>query len=145
MAIQIDVKKDIDKKSNIEKKLGFVLPLDKSSIDGYFESTYLTLDAVKENVKNLLNTRKGERLLQPDLGLGLDKILFENITPELKEIIRGDIKDTLKKWLPFVGIQGIDIIDNTIDNSLTNKIDIKVSFFINNVPNMHDSVTLTIE
>ena len=78
MAIQIDVKKDIDKKSSVDKKLGFVLPLEKSDIDGYFESTHLTLDAVKENIKNLLNTRKGERLLQPDLGLGLDKILFEN-------------------------------------------------------------------
>ena len=40
------------------KLIGIKLPLENSNnSEGYFESTDLSLDAVKENIKNLLSTR----------------------------------------------------------------------------------------
>ena len=142
MAIPLSVGKEKEKKN---KLLGLKMPLDKGSFEGYFESTTLTADAVKEDIRNLLRTRKGERLFQPDLGLGLDKFLFENITDEMKQQIQDDIKSTIKKWLPFVSVHSISIELNQGSSDLTNQLNIKVSFFINSTPNMLDSVTVVIE
>ena len=142
MAIPISVGKEQEKKN---KLLGLKMPLERGSYEGYFESTTLTGDAVKEDIRNLLRTRKGERLFQPDLGLGLDKFLFENITEEMKQQIEDDVRTTIKKWLPFVGVQSISIELNQGSSDLTNQINIKVNFFINSTPNMLDSVTVVIE
>ena len=72
---------------NNKQMIGLRLPLTKGSdIDGYFESTNLTIDAVKENIRNLLLTRKGERVFNPELGVGLENLLFENINDEMVRI-----------------------------------------------------------
>ena len=49
--------------------IGIDYPFHKSSgPDGWFKSTSTTIEAVKNNIKMLLSTDKGERLLQPNLG-----------------------------------------------------------------------------
>ena len=77
----IPFNKSAPKKPNTldNKFIGIKLPLDRSGgRDGYFTSTTLTIDAVKEDIISLLKTEKGERVMQPRLGLGLKKNLFEN-------------------------------------------------------------------
>ena len=43
-----------------------------------------TFDQSRSNLKNLLLTKKGERVLQPNFGSGLQDLLFEPIDDELK-------------------------------------------------------------
>ena len=118
-------------KQNINKKpIGIKLPLNDDSDIGYFESTYITFDAVKENIRNLLMTSKGERLFQPDMGMGLENLLFENIDDDMTALIDDTIKTSLGTWLPYVGIQNIDINVESDDNSTTNRININIKFFI---------------
>ena len=128
------------------KFIGIKLPLQKSDgRDGYFESTILTYDAVKFNIVNLIKTRKGERVLQPNLGIGLDKYLFENITPELKLLIEDEIRTAFNTWMPFVSITKLDI--TTTDDNITdkNKLLLHIDFFIINNPNVLDSVDIVVE
>ena len=47
--------------------------------DGYFKTTKTTVDAVKNNIKLLLQTNRGERVFQPNLGMNLNELLFEQI------------------------------------------------------------------
>ena len=49
-------------------------------MDFYNYST--TIEAVKNNIRNLLQTNEGERFFQPNLGLNLRQLLFEHITNE---------------------------------------------------------------
>ena len=52
--------------------IGIDLPIRKSDgSEGYFASTSTTIEAVKNNIKNLLLTERGERIMQPFLGLNL--------------------------------------------------------------------------
>ena len=46
--------------------------------DGYFKTTKTTIESVKNNIRLLLKTEKGERLFQPNLGLALKRFLFED-------------------------------------------------------------------
>ena len=144
MAIRVnnpDIPTDKDTASK-SKLIGLKLPLANGESEGYFESTNITLDAVKENLKNLLKTRKGERVFQTQLGIGLDDVLFENMTEELETVIRDRINSTIQKWLPFVGIKNLDINMNNQNNA--NKLNISIEFYLNSLPNMFDSVTLEI-
>ena len=143
MAIPINKNTSIlDRDGN--KKIGIKTPFQNSN-DGYFDSTFLTIDSVKENIINLIKTRKGERLFQPDLGLGLEKILFENITEELKVIIEDDIRSALKKWLPFVFIKNIIIKEDSSATGLENTLSINIDFGMSYTPHMTDSVEIVIE
>ena len=47
-------------------------------------------DSVKEAIKNLLLTDRGERLMQPNLGGHLKAMLFENITPGVLKTIEDE-------------------------------------------------------
>ena len=50
--------------------------------DGYFKTTKTTIESVKNNIRLLLKTEKGERLFQPNLGLALRRFLFQQINNE---------------------------------------------------------------
>lgn len=130
-----------DKDTNIS--IGLDLPLRRDvSSGGYFASTKTTVEAVKNNIKNLLLTNRGERVFQPLIGLNLRQFLFEQITPEVIFEIQNDIRDTIKLWLPFVTVENIVVSENT---TTSNTIQIKVDFSIQQVPNSLDSITVRID
>ena len=52
--------------------IGLKLPMTLDN--GYDASTKTTLDAVKQNVLNLLNTEMGERVMHPNLGIRLKRL-----------------------------------------------------------------------
>jgi phage baseplate assembly protein W len=85
-------------------------------------------DAVKEAMRNLMMTDRGERLMQPNLGAGLKELLFENLTPAVLELIKDRVRTTLEIYEPRA-----DIIDVTVSGSLdANEVYINVLFYINN-------------
>ena len=61
--------------------IGLNFPLHRSDDrTGMFASTSTTLEAVKVNATNLLQTELGERVMQPNLGVKLKQYLFERLT-----------------------------------------------------------------
>ena len=136
--------KEIDE--NNSKFIGISLPFRKSDgREGYFESTSITLDSVKENIRLLLNTKRGERVMQPNFGLNLHEYLFENITADTLSIIQNEIKTAVETWLPFITMQTLNITENNPDNSLTNSLFIDIKFFMNRTPGTSESVQVTVE
>jgi phage baseplate assembly protein W len=50
------------------------------------------LDLIKQNIINTFNTRKGERVMNPQFGSIVWDILMEPMTPLLRELLNDDIK-----------------------------------------------------
>ena len=146
MAIILNNKPDLIDDDN-KKFVGLELPLKLSSgREGYFQSTSLSTNAIKQNLRLLLNTKKGERLFQPEMGLDLDKLLFENDTGELVMDASEKISKTISDFLPFVGIRDIDVKMSEPGNfDERNKLMIKVMFYLKSSPNILDSIDLEIE
>ena len=144
--------KDISKKPFIEDRdtsvfIGIDLPFRKSNgSEGWFASTTTTIEAVKNNIKNLLSTHKGERYMQPNIGLNLRKFLFEQFTDELRLQIENDILDTFNFWLPFVQVRDLQVgMSSATDSSVNNnKMTIGVVFNIIRDPNTLESVQVEI-
>ena len=144
--------KDLSKNPFIEDRdnnvfIGIDLPFRKSDgIEGWFASTTTTIEAVKNNIRNLLSTHKGERYLQPNIGLNLRKFLFEQFTDELRLQIENDILDTIDFWLPFIQVKDLKVgmSSATAGSVNNNKLIISVVFNITRDPNTLESVQVEI-
>ena len=110
--------------------------------DGYFATTKTTIESVKNNIRLLLQTQKGERMFQPNLGMGSRRFLFEQITEDTQVQIENDIVDTFNTWLPFVELREIDV---DLAEQDQNKINIKIVFNIKRAPNTIESVGVVLE
>ena len=144
MAIKDTTRKPYIQDNDTNVKIGIDLPIHRGSVaDGFFASTSTTIEAVKNNIKNLLQTEEGERFFQPNLGIGLRRLLFENITEENLLGIQDVILDKLEFWLPFVEVRDIQVLsrDDTTDIGV-NEIRVKILFNLKQDPNTLDSVTL---
>ncbi len=84
------------------------LPLQLDESDGYRMNKTL-VDAVRQNVKMLLLTIPGERVMDPDFGVGLKTFLFEFNDPSTYSSIRARIVQQVSKYLPFIEIDDLDI------------------------------------
>ena len=145
MAILDTSKKPFIQDRDNDVFIGINLPFKKSEgSDGYFISTTTTIDAVKNNVKLLLSTDKGERIFQPNLGVGLRKFLFEPITGETTLAIQNEIVDTFNFWLPFITIKDIQVETTSADGTNPNQISINVIFNLDKDPNTLESVQVQI-
>ena len=109
--------------------------------DGYFGTTKTTIEAVKTNIRLLLQTNQGERLFQPNLGMNLKQLLFEQSSDETTIQIENNIVDVFERWLPFVQLQNIGI--NRRDD--INQININIEFNISRTPNSLESVQVTFD
>ena len=145
MAILDTSKKPFIQDRDNEVFIGINLPFKKSEgSEGYFLSTTTTIEAVKNNVKLLLSTDKGERIFQPNLGIGLRRFLFEPITGETTLAIQNEIIDTFNFWLPFITIKDIKVETTSADGTNPNQISINVIFNLDKDPNTLESVQVQI-
>ncbi len=142
--------RDTSKKPYIQDRdelvfVGIDYPFHKSDgVEGWFKSTETTIEAVKNNIKLLLLTTRGERLMQPTLGLNLRRFLFEQFTDESRITIENEIVDTFRTFLPFVEIKDLVIGMDETDAIGKNKLTISVLFNITRDPNTLESVDVTI-
>ncbi len=121
--------------------IGIDYPFHKSNgIEGWFKSTSTTIESVKNNIKLLLRTERGERLMQPNLGVALKRFLFQQIDSDTIIAIQNEIIDTMSFWLPFVEIQDIKV---STDDS-RNTINVNIIFNIVRDPNTLRSVEVEI-
>ena len=108
---------------------------------GLFNITETTIDAIKANIQLLLQTNQGERLFQPNLGVNLRQLLFEQMTEDLQIQIENNIVDVFERWLPFVNLTNINV-ERKNDVSQTN---INIEFNIRRTPNSLESVQVTFD
>lgn len=84
-----------------------VIPLQKNDEDGFYVLTKTIAENTKQNLRNLLLTIPGERVMLPSFGAGLIKYLFENNSFSLKSEIFETVSSQVERWMPFVEINDI--------------------------------------
>jgi len=142
MAIKDTSRKPYIEDNDTNIRVGIDLPIRRGNDkDGFFATTSTTIEAVKNNIRNLLNTNQGERLMQPNLGINLRQYLFGQITEETLLQIQESISSTFNFWLPFVQIQNINLKNGTNANSIV----IDILFNIKQDPNTLESVQISID
>jgi phage baseplate assembly protein W len=144
MAIEIGKIYTSDLTENGYKILGIGINRTSDS-NGIFAVNYTTLKQAKDNLRNLIMTRKGERLMNPNFGCDIFDVLFEPIVDStISQKIENSILDAVKTYLPYLEIQQIlfDYDENDID---ANKISLDIRFALTINTSLSDNLLLDIK
>lgn len=85
-------------------------------------------EAVKESLKNLILTDRGERLMQPNIGSDVRASLFENATPATIKILEERVRDVINNHEPRVSIIDINVTSFYDEN----RVQITIYFYVRN-------------
>jgi len=112
---------DVDENNPI----GISFPL---TIASQPRQNFLTSQQVHDNLKNLILTMKGERIMQPDFGSDLYLLLFEaSIDPVLLQAAKDAIEDAVELWMPAVNIGDVEIETDKDKYTLLIRVDYSVA------------------
>ena len=87
--------------------IGPKLPLTLDSGDGYTSIKSLK-SMIKQNLKMLILTNPGERVMDPEFGVGIKQFLFENFQSDVYVRIDEKIREQVNFYLPVVSIVSIE-------------------------------------
>jgi phage baseplate assembly protein W len=142
MAIELGKVNVNDLAENDYKVLGIGINR-ASDNNGIFTVNYTTLAQARDNLRNLILTHKGERLMQPEFGCDIHRVLFEPMV-DIENVVEDSITNAVSIWLPYLIINEIifDFDDNDIDN---NRISLDIKFSLASNPNLLESVQINVE
>ncbi len=126
-----DLKLDLDLNSHIPST---PVGVGKNPID--FRLSY-DENAILNSIKNIFNTKKGQKILNPTFGLDLEVFLFDNISKDNADIIGKTILEELPIHEPRITVDSINVIARPDDNEY----EVSISIIIPSLDNR--SVTST--
>ena len=89
----------------------------------------VNVNAIKNSLHNIFSWTPGERILNPEFGSRLRKLLYEGITDFNQELIIAEIRNSVSQWEPRVRID--DIVKLTsIDDAENNTVYLRVIYSI---------------
>ena len=141
MAYELQKKFIIDTQ---DKSVGVSLPFTKGN-NGFFAVTYTTKEQIKSDLKNLILTNRGERVMQPEFGCNLRQAIFEQIDEGgVYEFIQNEIDTSIQRWLPFVIVNNI-VVDSDANSKDNNRISVKLDYTLSFAGNnSRDSLNITV-
>lgn len=96
------------------------------------------LAEIKQNFKILLLTRPGEKLDEPEFGIGIQNFLFEMNTVEVKQQISSRIKSQVITYLSSINIVNIDL--STFENN-ENGVYVAITYYVPQI-NQQDRIVV---
>ena len=94
MSFQPKISMDSDLENNVAGNSGYLLVTD-------------IRQNIKQNLKMLVLTSPGERVMDPNFGVGIKRFLFEMVDNEVFSRIDSKIRDQVKIYLPYINIDRV--------------------------------------
>jgi uncharacterized protein len=90
------------------------LPLLINDSNGY-ENNQTVLEVIQQNLKMVLLTSPGERIMDPNFGVGMKRYLFEQNDSSTYSRIRARIRRQVKEYMGYIVIE--DVLFNSESNN----------------------------
>ena len=72
--------------------------------------------AIARSVRNIVFTAPGEKFFDEDFGSRISRALFQNITDISANIIKNEIKSSLRRYEPRVNVKKVEVNPNPDQN-----------------------------
>ena len=105
-----DLKLDLDLNSHVPST---PVGVGKNAVD--FKLSY-DENAIFNSIRNIFNTKKGQKILNPTFGLDLEMFLFDNISRENADIIGKTIYEELPVYEPRITVDSVNVVARPDDN-----------------------------
>ena len=119
--------------------IGPLIPLTQDTDDG-FTMIYQFQREIRQNFKTLILTHPGERVMEPEFGVGISKYLFENSDSDYQTRIISAINKQVAQYMPVVSLTSITFGEPTPNS---NSVSMKIKYSVPDL-NIRDNFVITI-
>ena len=120
------------------------LPLSLDPDDGY--KLYKTLTEVaRQNLKMLVLTAPGERIMIPEFGVGIRNYLFENMSSDVFFDLKSEIISQAETYFPYITISSVTFRQESPDTQGLSLEPSSTSHYLNLVINFSIDSEITSE
>jgi phage baseplate assembly protein W len=64
---------------------------------------------IDEAIKIILSTNRGERVMRPEFGAGLNSFIFEPVSVTTMELVRTRVEESLIDWEPRIDVEEVKV------------------------------------
>ncbi|MEW5818323.1 MAG: GPW/gp25 family protein [Spirochaetota bacterium] len=82
-------------------------------------------DCIRESIMIILGTAKGERVMRPDFGCGINELVFAPNNTSTATLITFHVKEALLKWEPRIETLDVSV---EADKEERNKLNINIEY-----------------
>lgn len=101
---------------HLDLKLAKNIGLGKTPADANDILVDNDLEAIKNSIRNIFTTRKGQKILTPEFGSSLEQYLFEPITEVYARAIGDDILTAIETYEPRIEVIKVLVLPNPDEN-----------------------------
>ncbi|QGQ96641.1 baseplate protein [Paenibacillus psychroresistens] len=115
---------------------GWKFPIQVDETTGRIMTSEFEED-IAESIRIIIGTTKGERVMRPNFGSGIQKFLFGLTDSTTINLLKSEVKESIREWEARVG----DIeVEAELDRSQSGKLLVTVSYIVRSTNNMHNLV-----
>tara|TARA_R110002074_G_scaffold129653_2_gene270891 strand:- start:2 stop:403 length:402 start_codon:yes stop_codon:yes gene_type:complete len=92
------------------------LPLTVTKVDGTYGLTKTVKEAITQDFKMLILTNPGEKMMNPEFGVGLKRFLFQQQGDSVYSALSSRLISQTKKYLPQVEIEKVLFNESPLDD-----------------------------
>ena len=119
--------------------IGVRLPVVLDGSTGFGMITTIT-DMIKQNLMMLVLTNPGERIMEPEYGVGITQYLFQNFSDNVYSEIDNKIREQASIYMPTVSINEVSFYSLEPDS---NKVSFRLTYSIPSIA-VSDLIEITI-
>ena len=106
-----DNQRKLEVTARSKKTYGLSFPTgERTGAGDYNKESGISL--LRNNIEQLLQTEKGERVMIPQYGMSLKRFLFEPLTEELFTRIRHEVMTSLATYAPEVRVMKLQVLES---------------------------------
>lgn len=109
-----------------------------AAVDGIGEARLESgAEKVRQSIRLILGTRRGERTMRPDFGAGLEDFLFEPLSTTTAALVRHRVETALVQWEPRIDV--LEVLVDVADRG-RGRLDITIGYRIRSSNNFYNLV-----
>lgn len=85
--------------------------------DGRIETVAFEED-IDQAIKIILGTDRGERVMRPDFGAGLNSFVFEPVSDATMQLVKTRVEESLIDWEPRIDVESVKVTTDPVDRHM---------------------------
>jgi phage baseplate assembly protein W len=92
---------------------------------------------IRQAIRIIIFTNRGERVMRPDFGAGLNEFIFANVNTTTMALVETRVRESLITWEPRIEVQEVRV---TSDPGERNKLLIDLTYRVRATNTLHNLV-----
>ena len=73
---------------------------------------------IDQAIKIILGTDRGERVMRPDFGAGLNSFVFEPVSEATMQLVKTRVEESLIDWEPRIDVEAVRVTTDQADRHM---------------------------